>query len=498
MKLYRLSQTSHYAFHRTLVQTISSAIRRRGLLTLAIETSCDDTAVAIVEKNGAAARLHFNQRITADQGPLLGIHPIVALEGHEKTLAGLLNQALPYLPRPAIPANGYNSSTRCIEISEKDGSSSLRKAPDFISVTRGPGMRTSLNTGLHTAKGLSVAWQVPLVGVHHMQAHALTSRLVNALDAELPGKADFPNTNLSPKPEFPFLSLLVSGGHTLLVRSEDLVTHKILANTGDYAIGDCLDKIGRFLLPEELIASSKTPSYGPILEKFAFPNGSSDYSYDPPKSLSEERARAKRPTSYGWYITLPLAISRAGSRLNIPEFSFTGIESQAQRIAERGWDKALSKWSKQNRTSLMPEAEARCLAQETMKVAFGQIASRIVLALEEEKSHGSSPSKTLVLSGGVASNKFLRYVIQQLLRARGFGHIEICAPPIALCTDNAAMIGWAGCEMYEAGHISSLGIRVLGKWSMENIVSPENEIDGRGWIENNLKSPSVHKPSVPS
>ncbi len=170
---------------RRTVPTIT-ALRRascRDLVTLAIETSCDDTCVAIVEKNSRGAHLLFNEKITSNNARFRGIHPIVALEGHEEKLAGLIEKSLAFLP-----SNGG------------------APRPDFVSVTRGPGMRSNLNTGLFTAKGLAVAWRVPLVGVHHMQAHALTPRLVSAIsDAKI-------------TPDFPFLSVLVSGGHTLLVR----------------------------------------------------------------------------------------------------------------------------------------------------------------------------------------------------------------------------------------------------------------------------------------
>src|SRR5258708_6892972 len=125
------------------LRTASRRANRRNLVTLAIETSCDDTCVAIVAKTGGTRRL-FNAKITSNNARFRGIHPIVALEGHEEKLAGLIERSLPFLP-----SNGR---------------------PDLVSVTRGPGMRSNLNTGLFTAKGLALAWGVPLVGVHHMQA----------------------------------------------------------------------------------------------------------------------------------------------------------------------------------------------------------------------------------------------------------------------------------------------------------------------------------------
>lgn len=127
---------------------------RRALVTLAIETSCDDTSVAILEKKDAktvqpgqpSAVLHFHKKITSDNTTYHGVHPLVSLESHQGALAGLINEAVQYLPS----ITGGNESKQ----------EWVLRRPDFISVTRGPGMRSNLSTGLDTAKGLAVAWQV--------------------------------------------------------------------------------------------------------------------------------------------------------------------------------------------------------------------------------------------------------------------------------------------------------------------------------------------------
>jgi N6-L-threonylcarbamoyladenine synthase len=425
---------------RLLNRRVHHVIRsKRCLVTLAIESSCDDTSVSVVEKDTTHAVLHFNQRITANNGHLRGIHPIIALESHEENLAHLLKQAITHLP-------SRNGST----------------VPDFISVTRGPGMRSNLSVGLSTAKGLAVAWGVPLLGVHHMQAHALTPRLVSSLD----------NCNGSEqKPRFPFLSLLVSGGHTLLVRSQSLTSHTILATTTDIAIGDCLDKAARYILPEELLSSTSHTSYGSLLEAFAFP--STTYDYAAPKTRSGEIEIALAPTPYGWRIPVPLANTR-----NM-QFSFSGIASYIQRVSAEGWDPARERLAQTSRVKPMTIEEARFLARDTMRAAFEHLASRVVMALGAE----SEPSQTLVVSGGVAANGFLRHVLSSFLRVRGFGDVQVMAPPIHLCTDNAAMIGWAGIEMYEAGFRNTLDIRAVPKWGLENLLSPEKEFDALKWLD---------------
>lgn len=450
----------------------------RCLLTLAIETSCDDTAVAIVEKTASSATLHFNERITANNSTFRGIHPLVALESHQENLSALILRSLSSLPDRDVSAGIGNT----LDGSGGDGIFPAKRMPDFISVTRGPGMRSNLNTGIDTAKGLAVAWGIPIVGVHHMQAHALTPRLVSALACGSAVTSTEKHQNSSIfgqkiQPSFPFLSLLVSGGHTLLLHTRNLTEHRVLADT-DCAVGDCLDKIARAVLPQDLLSTDPSTSYGPLLERFAFPEDRPNYDYTAPKSRHVELMQSEAPSAYGWPFALPFV--RDGSKFRSMEFSFAGISSYGTRIAVNGWDPVSGKMRHTKREQPITEDEARLLAQESMRVCFEHIASRIVLALESETSSGNTPSRTLVLSGGVAANKFLKHVVTAFLSARGFSHVNITAPPIDLCTDNAAMIGWAGCEMFEAGFSDALSIRSLRKWSLENVVNPEREKEVTG------------------
>lgn len=244
-------------------------------------------------------------------------------------------------------------------------------------------MRSSLTTGLDTAKGLAVAWQIPLVGVNHMQAHALTPRLVSALSSSSPSAA----------PAFPFLSLLVSGGHTLLVHSRELADHAILATTADIAIGDCIDKIARLVLRPDVLKEEGGVMYGRHLERFAFPNGSADYDYIAPTTRAEEIAR--KTTTWGWALGPPLAETRSGSKSKAMEFSFSGLGSAVRRICEGKED--------------MQDDERRELARESMRLAFEHLASRVGWALRDLSEEGMGVG-TLVVSGGVASNAFLRTV----------------------------------------------------------------------------------------
>ena len=339
-------------------------------------------------------------------------------------------------------------------------------------------MRSSLTTGIDTAKGLAVAWQVPLVGVNHMQAHALTPRLVSLLE----------NPTKSPKPDFPFLSLLVSGGHTLLVQSKSVTAHKILATTTDIAIGDAIDKIARLVLPPEILQQGKEIMYGRLLERFAFPNGESDHNYVAPTSRQEEITR--KQTRWGWALGAPLAETRSGSKSRAMEFTFSGLGSAVKRICEA--------------TSTMSEEERVDLARESMRLAFEHLASRIGWALCDSQVKDQC-TQTLVVSGGVASNGFLKtvyvhiliyilndtnkralYSLRYFLAARGFPNLNIVFPPIALCTDNAAMIAWTGMEMYGLGWESELRCRALKKWSIDPDASDGGILGADCWTRRSI------------
>ncbi|KAI9675134.1 MAG: hypothetical protein M1817_001542 [Caeruleum heppii] len=370
------------------------AVNARGILTLAIETSCDDTSVAVLEKRnssssgsikfteGSAAVLRYHQKVTSDNARYGGIYPVAALESHQTHLAAMIDQALEHLP---------SSSTVASHIEQRDPHSkrgASKHRPDFISVTRGPGMRSNLNTGLDTAKGLSLAWQIPLLAVHHMQAHALTPRLVHALNATA--------VKFSDAPSFPYLSLLVSGGHTLLVRSEGIAEHYMLASTSDMAIGDMLDKAARLILPEDFLPKHGNVVYGRLLEKFVTTHSLSEYEYEPPADKGEDLSRVLN--KWGWSFGRPLATAKSGSKKDLMEFSFSGLLSTLDKIARGS-------------RGPMSTDERVDLGREIQRVAFEHLASRVLLALDKISREGNRAADGLpavVLSGGVACNQFLQ------------------------------------------------------------------------------------------
>lgn len=320
-------------------------------------------------------------------------------------------------------------------------------------------MRSSLTTGLDTAKGLAVAWQIPLLGVNHMQAHALTPRLVSALAAE----SAFGGVR-GEEPAFPFLTLLVSGGHTMLVYSKSLCNHEILANTTDLAIGDAIDKSARDILPFSYLESAKTVMYGRILEEFTFPGSGTTYKYTPPTSFN----RPRTVEGYDWSITPPWpSPGPQGAIAYASSFSYSGIGSTARRIM-------------QQQPNLDGQGR-RILAREIMAVAFEHLASRILFAIDREGVRGV---QSLVVSGGVASNQFLKVILRTILDAKGHKNIELIFPPPKFCTDNAAMIAWTGIEMYEAGFRTSLSATALRKWSIDPRADDGGIMGADEWTRN--------------
>lgn len=384
----------------------------------------------------------------------------MAHESHQQNVAALVKQALESLPA-ASEADKEKGTT--LALTNEHGRS-IRRKPDFVTVTRGPGMRASLITGVDTAKGLAVAWDVPLVGVNHMQAHALTPRLVAALDMKYMN-----DENISADPPFPFLTLLVSGGHTMLVHSKVLCDHQIIANTTDIAIGDMIDKSARDILPQALLESAPCVMYGPLLEKYAFPK--KDGHLDGEEHTLAHQTKELLESKYGWKVNSPYSRSGGQGKSSNPEsFSFSGIGSSAKRIAE----------AKIN----MDEAERQSLAREVMRVSFGHLASRVLLALEKP---GISHIDALVVSGGVASNQYLKFLFRTLLDQNGHSEMRLIFPPPKYCTDNAAMIAWTGIEMFEAGWRTELSAMAIRKWSIDPSAEDGGIMGVGGWL--NVEAP---------
>jgi N6-L-threonylcarbamoyladenine synthase len=279
-----------------------------------------------------------------------------------------------------------------------------------------------------------------------MQAHALTPRMVSALTSdnrsspsdELPPPNDepFQDGKSACTPELPFLSVLASGGHTLLIHSASLTDHRVLGTTQDIAIGECLDKIARVVLPAEILQTTKSTMYGALLEAFALPDlcttgdvspsvlsstsavysaetylGAYGHRYDWYEvSSNHEEAMRRSPAQWGWALNRPLTTSGGGVKINSLEMSFSGITTMVERIVRFSMDPTTRKLNKIERAAADVSVEERKdLAKETMRVAFEHIASRVILALQSLQND-TTATPAVVMAGGVASNSFLRHM----------------------------------------------------------------------------------------
>lgn len=379
-------------FRRSLdLRSLSTSSRQR--LILGIETSCDDSCASVVSSD----RTILSSVVTKqDHSSTGGIHPLSAALGHHAALPSTIAAAI-------TQANIAHSDI------------------DAIAVTQGPGMASSLGVGLSAAKTLSAVLHKPLIYVHHMQAHALTPLL----------------TEKEP-PNFPFLVLLVSGGHTMLVLARSVTEFRILATTKDDSIGDAFDKVARDL------GIPWTSAPGAALEVLA--------------GKDERREEA-----------LAFPIPCKGQAI----FSYSGLKAAVQRHVEScgGTD--------------MNDAQKAAIAAAFQRAACAQLEDKLSMALRP--SHVAQDSrnrpypriglpdgvsgddiKTLVCSGGVASNAFIRARLRTHLNRLDRNDVDLQFPPLSLCTDNAAMIAWVG-HLIWSQRSDDYTRHARPKWSMEDI-----------------------------
>lgn len=393
--------------------TSSIVPQKRTFSVLGIETSCDDTCISVLQcdlnRKDKPVIIHSRIARSLDENEQYGgIHPIVAVQSHERHMQSLVDETLAAIQQQHVKL-------------------------DLISVTKGPGMRASLQVGISAAEQLSEKLQLPIIGIHHMQAHALTPRLLR--DGSLPS--------------FPYMSLLVSGGHTLLLQSQALTDHKIIASTLDIAIGDCIDKIAKDL---------RVPWHGLMpgaaLEVWCKDEGlSTSDTYQPIQATKEELKQ------FNLKVPLHAKTNTDGVRSDRMEFSFSGLGSSVNRILK---------------TMELSERRKKGLGSEAMRCAFDHVTEKVVAGLKL----ASTKPNALVLSGGVARNSYLRQIMQSGLTRAGYQTVELICPPLDLCSDNATMIAWSAFEMYQAGHRSNVPIVPRPKWPLtELLVQDETEFN---------------------
>jgi len=335
-------------------------VTRNVPIILGIESSCDETAAALVtaERQVLAHRLAGQER---EHAPFGGVVPEIAARAHVEAVMPLVEAAL------------------------DDAGLALRDV-DAIAATAGPGLIGGVMVGLVTAKALAHAAGKPLVAVNHLEGHALSPRLVD------PGLA------------FPYLLLLVSGGHCQLLGVQGVGRYRRLATTIDDAAGEAFDKTAKLL-------------------GLGFPGGP-----------AVERAAAR-----GDARAVPLPRPLLGS--HEPHFSFAGLKSAVLRARDAGL------YTPDDIAASFQAAVVDCLTDRTAR------------ALD------AMPAATaLVVAGGVAANIAVRTAISELAGARG---LPFVAPPLWLCTDNAAMIAWAGAERYAAGYTDALDVAARPRWPLD-------------------------------
>lgn len=338
---------------------------------LGIETSCDETGVAIYdeEKGLIANQLHTQIALHADYG---GVVPELASRDHIRKLAPLLQAAL----------QEANLTAKDI---------------DGVAYTSGPGLVGALLVGSTVARSLAYAWNIPAIGVHHMEGHLLAPML-----EENP-------------PYFPFVALLVSGGHTQLVRVDGVGRYELLGESIDDAAGEAFDKTAKLL-------GLDYPG-GAALARLAL-NGT-------PNRFAFPRPMTDRPGL---------------------DFSFSGLKTFAANTLHQ-----------------VMQEEGELTEQSKADIAYAfQEAVVDTLAIKCKRALKQTGLKRLVIAGGVSANKQLRQTLAELMQQLGG---EVFYPQPQFCTDNGAMIAYAGFLRLKQGQQQDLAIEVRPRWAMTELTA---------------------------
>ncbi|KAK7390132.1 hypothetical protein VNO78_25431 [Psophocarpus tetragonolobus] len=345
---------------------IFSASQRHGdVVVLGIETSCDDTAAAVVRSDG-----EILSQVVSSQADLLakygGVAPKMAEEAHSQVIDQVVQEALD---------KAY--------ITEKDLTA--------VAVTIGPGLGLCLRVGVQKARRISGGFNLPIVGIHHMEAHALVARLI---EKDL---------------KFPFMALLISGGHNLLVLARDLGQYIQLGTTIDDAIGEAYDKTAKWL------GLDMRRSGGPAIEKLALEGNAESVKFSIPMKQHKDC-----------------------------NFSYAGLKTQVRLAIQSKKIDAKIPISSASDEDRMSRAD---IAASFQRIAVLHLEDRCERAIQWALK--MEPSiRHLVVSGGVASNQYVRSRLDMVVKKNG---LQLVCPPPRLCTDNGVMIAWTGIEHFRVG-----------------------------------------------
>lgn len=351
-------------------------------LILGIESSCDETAVAIISDD-KHIHAHLIQSQIQEHLPFGGVVPEIASRAHMEILDTLISQAL--------------TAAKLNHLNQLDG----------IAVTSGPGLIGGLMVGVMTAKAISSVCRLPLIGINHLEAHALTVRLTDEVT-------------------FPYLLLLVSGGHCQLLIVKNIGEYQKLGGTLDDALGEAFDKVAKIL-------GLSYPG-GPIVEQYALRGN--PQAFDFPRPLK----------------------GKAGCN-----FSFSGLKTAVKRQVD-----ALGILTEQHRADICASFQAAIgdIILDRLEHAFEIYTQTYPHNYTDSYQQNSSHIPTLVLAGGVAANRYIRDLLSHHCQ-----QFNIClkTPPIHLCTDNGAMIAWAGIERFQLGIFDDLTLTPRARWPLEEL-----------------------------
>jgi tRNA threonylcarbamoyl adenosine modification protein TsaD len=380
-------------------------------LVLGIESSCDDTAAAVVSTSGRvlSAASASQQEVHARWG---GVVPALARHAHRAAIDGVVARAL---EQAGIDDPGAQLSA--------------------VAVTVGPGLSLCLDVGVRKARSVARAAGVPLVPVHHMEAHALVARLAAQQEQQQEGVAAAATTTTTTETTpaalpFPFLCLLVSGGHNLLVLARGVGDYALLGTTLDDAAGEALDKVARML------GLAAAPHGGAALEKLALSGDAKRFPFPPPmkKRRNCDFSYAGLKTSARMAIERELGRVADGGGVEEREGDGSGSSEQQQQV----------------RADLAASFQRAAVDHLVERTRRGVEWARQLLSEGGGEGGSSTPPQLrhLVVAGGVACNKVVRASLDALARDEG---LTLVAPPAAWCTDNGVMVAWAGCERAALG-----------------------------------------------
>lgn len=349
------------------------------MIVLGIETSCDETAVAVIDgEKRILANLVLSQ--LEEHRAFGGVVPEIAARAHMDHLDTLIEAAM------------------------EDAKIGFRDLTG-VAATTGPGLIGGVMVGMMAGKAIAAAHNLPFVAVNHLEAHALTPRLTNDL-------------------EFPYLLLLVSGGHTQILIAEDVGQYKRLGTTIDDALGECFDKAAKLM-------GLGHPG-GPLVERAA-------------TDCKDRKAAIEK---------FPLPVPMKGREGC--DFSFSGLKTAIRNHVEK-----------------LPEGKLDYADVAALCYSFQETAAQIVADRMEhaiaifKSSHGNAPRPSLVVSGGVAANARIRKTLQDLSESN---RMEFVAPPVKLCSDNGAMIAWTGIERLKRNMTDGLDIAARPRWPLDETV----------------------------